>query len=146
LSDHHAVPTEPSAVADRLREAGLRATRPRILVYQVLREVGGHLSVDDVVTLLQDRSQRIPRMTVYNVVSDLSSAGLVMRADTGPGRAIYEAGDKWHHHFVCRRCGRVIDVPCVIGAKPCLEQDVPGVSVVDEAQIIFRSVCEACDE
>ncbi|MHC4732656.1 MAG: transcriptional repressor [Planctomycetota bacterium] len=51
----------------RLREAGLRVTRPRLLVYGVLREVGGHRSVDDLVHLLNERGHQVPRMSVYNV-------------------------------------------------------------------------------
>jgi Fur family ferric uptake transcriptional regulator len=87
-----------------LKAAGLRATHARIVVYEVLRDSGGHHSVDDIVRLLSDNDERIQRMSVYNVMTDLSAAGLVMCADTGPGRALYEVAENWHHHFVCRVC------------------------------------------
>ncbi len=132
-------------VRERLRAAGVRATRPRTLVYAVLREVGGHRSVDDVVRLLEQRGHSIPRMSIYNVMADLTGASLVMPADAGPGRALYEASDVWHHHFVCRGCGRIEDVPCLKGRKPCLlpPKRPPG-SVIDEAQVIFRGHCGDC--
>ena len=130
---------------ERLRAAGLRATRPRTLVYAVLREVGGHLSVDDVAELLEERGEPIPRMSIYNVMADLTGASLVMPADAGPGRALYEASDVWHHHFVCRGCGRIEDVPCWKGHKPCLKPaESPRGSVIDEAQVIFRGLCAEC--
>jgi Fur family ferric uptake transcriptional regulator len=130
-------------VSRLLRSAGLRVTRPRLAVYRYLRQAGGHRSVDDMVEGLEARGERLPRMSVYNVVSDLEAAGLLMRADAGPGRALYEAADKWHHHFVCRRCGEVFDVPCAVGNKPCLEPiNAPG--EVDEAQVIFRGLCRVC--
>jgi len=129
---------------DRLREAGLRVTRPRILVFEVLREVGGHRSVDDLVDLLGRRGEVIPRMSVYNVVNDLETAGLLIRADVGPGRALYEVSDVWHHHFVCRVCSKVVDVPCVRGEKPCLEPPSPVAGTIDEAQVIFRGICDEC--
>ena len=129
---------------ERLRRLGLRVTRPRLLVYTALRELGGHHSVDDVVARLGERGARLPRMTVYNVVGDLVAAGAIMQADTGPGRALYEAGDVWHHHFVCRRCGSIRDVPCVVGSKPCLLPGGHAGGTVDEAQIIFRGVCDSC--
>lgn len=131
-------------MVDRLREAGLRATRPRLLVYGVLREVGGHHTVDDLVDLLARRGHRLPRMSVYNVVADLSNANVVMRADAGPGAALYEAGDVWHHHFVCRSCGTIEDVPCVVGKKPCLHAPASLDAEVDEAQVIFRGLCPRC--
>jgi Fur family ferric uptake transcriptional regulator len=130
---------------EKLRAKGLRATRPRTLVYSILREVGGHRSVDEVLELLESRGHTIPRMSVYNVMADLTGVSLVMPADAGPGRALYEASDVWHHHFVCRGCGGVQDVPCLKGRKPCLlpPKSLPG-STVDEAQVIFRGHCAAC--
>jgi len=139
-------PADAEALArERLRAVGLRATRPRTLVYAVLREVGGHRSVDEVLELLEERGQSIPRMSIYNVMADLTEASLVMPADTGPGRALYEAGDVWHHHFVCRACGRVEDVPCLESRRPCLlpPKSLPG-STIDEAQVIFRGHCAGC--
>jgi Fur family ferric uptake transcriptional regulator len=131
-------------VAARLRAAGLRATRPRIAVYEALRRAGGHRSVDEIASLLSRRAPAVSRMSVYNVVADLTAAGLLMCADTGPGRALYEVADRWHHHFVCRVCGAVADVPCVRGEKPCLEPPASLAASVEEAQVIFRGVCRAC--
>lgn len=130
----------------RLREAGLRMTRPRVVVYATLCDVGGHRSVDELAGLLRERGHEIPRMSVYNVVADLSAAGLVMCADTGPGRALYEASDTWHHHFVCRSCGVVIDVPCIRGRKPCLKPPASIPGSVDEAQVTFRGICNSCSD
>jgi len=113
-------------------------------VLSILREVGGHRSVDELVALLGERGTILPRMSVYNVVADLTESGLVMCADTGPGRAVYEASDSWHHHFVCRSCGVVIDVPCTRGHKPCIELPASVPASADEAQVIFRGLCHAC--
>ncbi len=129
--------------AQVIRDTGLRATRPRVLIYDLLQEAGGHHTADEVTGLLFDSGRRLPRASVYNVLDDLSRVDLVMRADRGPGTAIYEVADTWHHHFVCRTCGDVTDVPCAIGSKPCLDADLPG-AVIDEAQIIFRGFCASC--
>lgn len=130
----------------RIREAGLRATRPRRLVYAALCEAGGHRTVDDIADWLAERGHELPRMSVYNVAADLTAAALVMRADAGPGAAVYEASDTWHHHFVCRVCGAIEDVPCLKGRKPCLEPPATLRGTVDEAHVIFRGVCAACEQ
>lgn len=137
-------PGADAEIERRLHEAGLKVTRPRLLVYGVLRDAGGHRSVDDVVKILGRQGHRVPRMSVYNVMADLTAAHILMRADTGPGLSLYEASDTWHHHFVCRTCGAIEDVPCVVGKKPCLEPSAGLEAVVDEAQVIFRGVCGAC--
>jgi Fur family ferric uptake transcriptional regulator len=130
-------------LAARLRKAGLRATRPRLLTYRALADLGGHRSVDEVVVELRRRAQPLPRTSVYNVVEALRLAGVVMGADAGPGRALYEVATTKHHHFVCRACAEVIDVPCVTGETPCLEAGGDA-GVPDEAQVIFRGLCKAC--
>lgn len=135
-------------LARRLQETGLRATRPRLLVLQLLRNLGGHLSADDLVTELQARGTPLPRASVYGVVAALLSHGLLMLSDVGHGRALYEFADRRHHHFVCRTCGDIQDVLCLVEREPCLDTDhseqVNG--KVDEAQVIFRGYCSACLE
>lgn len=127
----------------RLRAAGLRVTRPRRLVLELLQRLGGHRGVDELARALRVRGTPLPRGSVYNVVSALVAAGLVTLTNAGPGRALYELAERRHHHFVCRRCGRILDVPCLAGRRPCLrpaELDVE----VEEAQVIFRGRCRAC--
>jgi Fur family ferric uptake transcriptional regulator len=127
----------------RLREHGLRATGPRIDVLAALEDLGGHRTADEVRDRLATSGRPLPRSSVYNVLTSLAGAGLVLNADAGPGPALYEARQEWHHHFVCRSCHRVFDVECLVGARPCL---TPGtdVGVVEDAQVIFRGICTAC--
>lgn len=132
-----------SDYAGLLREAGLRVTRPRILVLDLLRSTPGHHSADGIVALLAENSTPLPRASVYNVVTALVDCGLVTMVSVGPGSARYEYGVPWHHHFVCKVCGTIQDVRCVIGKKPCLEPDeVEG--DVEEAQVTFRGTCSSC--
>jgi Fe2+ or Zn2+ uptake regulation protein len=128
---------------EKLREVGLRVTRPRVLVLNLLGELGGHHTAEELNATLVERGSSLTRGTVYNVLDDLVNARLAMRADRGPGTAIYELADVWHHHFVCQECAVVIDVDCVVGESPCLHVEVPG-AAVDEAQIIFRGLCADC--
>jgi Fe2+ or Zn2+ uptake regulation protein len=130
-------------VTERLRDAGLRATRPRLAVIQALRVLGGHQTADEVHAHLVKNDVLHSRTSVYNSLVALADAGLVRPADVGRGAMTYEEAGTWHHHFVCRRCGQVSDVSCVVGAKPCLtpREDV---GVVDEAQVLFHGTCHRC--
>ena len=118
---------------------------PRALVYDLLREARGHYAADDLVCKLREQGARLSRASVFNVLHDLCHAGLVQLTDAGPGRAIYEVSEEWHHHFVCRSCGRVFDVQCVVAEKPCIAAEgLEEGFLVDEAQIIFRGYCPGC--
>lgn len=133
-------------IESRLREAGLRVTGPRTAVYNLLKSLGGHHSADELAQRLAAVGEGMSRASVFNVLNDLTDAGLIMLSDAGPGRAFYEASDEWHHHFVCRKCGEIFDVPCATGRKPCLAPVLPGPGFsVDEAQVIFRGYCPACN-
>jgi len=130
-------------VTARLRRAGFRLTRPRLVLYRRLRDLGGHRSADDLAADLRKAGETISRMSIYNGLAVLQEAGLVMRADAGPGRALFEAAGIWHHHFVCRLCDRVFDVPCARGRKPCLRPPAR-IGRAEEAQVVFRGVCRDC--
>jgi Fur family ferric uptake transcriptional regulator len=135
--------TDADPLGAQLRAAGLRVTRPRLLVLRFLGEHSGHRSVDEIRAGLQAAGVALPRASVYNVVSDLARGGLVTATDVGPGRALYEWSRRWHHHFVCRVCGTIADVPCVVGRRPCLAAG-SALGQVDEAQVIFRGRCQTC--
>lgn len=82
---------------------------------------------------------------VYDVLHACVKAGLVRRIEPAGSSARYETrtGDN-HHHLVCRVCGRVADVDCAVGEKPCLEpSDLDGFAV-DEAEVVFWGVCADC--
>lgn len=127
---------------DTMRRAGLRVTRPRLLVYAALQERGGHQSADDVLGALRARGERLSRASVYNVLRDLGARGLARATDTGHGRAYYEAGPDSHPHFVCRACGLIADVH---GPTPPPPPDSlpPGFHIA-ETQIIYRGYCPQC--
>lgn len=127
-----------------IREAGLKVTKSRLAVLEALADLGGHNSADEVHNFLLARGREFPRGTVFKVVNDLSQTGVLMITDAGPGRTLYEYAEEWHHHFVCRICGDIIDVPCMENTKPCLQPCVELAGVVEEAQIIFRGVCHSC--
>lgn len=133
--DGHA---DGNTVPDRLRHAGLRATQPRMTVLAWLDTNPGHHPAETLV----DRTG-LSKATVYHVLGQLCAAGLALTAESGAGRLLYETATDPHHHFVCRVCGRTIDIPCIPGRSPCVTVDMPG-ATVEHADIILRGVCAGC--
>jgi Fe2+ or Zn2+ uptake regulation protein len=136
----------PDTVSDpiaALRAAGLRVTPQRLAVLRILEAQGGHRTADELAAALRMAGTPLPRASLYHALATMASAGAILVADAGPGTARYEVADAWHHHLVCRRCGAIIDVPCITGAKPCLDAALPGARI-DEAQVIFRGLCATC--
>jgi Fur family ferric uptake transcriptional regulator len=127
-----------------LRAHGLRVTRPRLAVLEVLTR-GGHLEVDDIAGQVRARLDSVSTQAVYDVLGALSRAGLARRIEPAGSPARYEArvGDN-HHHIVCRGCGAIEDVDCAVGERPCLEPGTGHGFEVDEAEVTFWGLCPAC--
>ncbi|MFG3578584.1 Fur family transcriptional regulator [Micromonospora chersina] len=127
-----------------LRSRGLRVTRPRLAVLDVLAD-GGHLEVDEITRRVRERLDSVSTQAVYDVLGALSRAGLSRRIEPAGSPARYEArvGDN-HHHVVCRGCGEIADVDCATGDAPCLDPNVSHGFEVDEAEVTFWGLCPAC--
>ena len=129
---------------DLLRAHGLRVTRPRLAVLEVLTE-GGHLEVEDIARKARTRLDSVSTQAVYDVLGALSRAGLARRIEPAGSPARYEGrvGDN-HHHIVCRGCGAIADVDCAVGERPCLSPGDAQGFVLDEAEVTFWGLCPDC--
>jgi Fur family ferric uptake transcriptional regulator len=127
-----------------LRDHGLRVTRPRIAVLEVLAE-GGHFEVDEIANRVRGRLETVSMQAVYDVLGALARVGLARRIEPAGSPALYErrVGDN-HHHVVCRGCGAVGDVDCAVGQAPCLEPSNTHGFVIDEAEVTFWGLCPTC--
>ena len=137
------VPQTP-VPADELRQAGLRVTAARIALLETVR-AGDHLDVDTIANRVRDRLGTISVQAVYEALHALTAAGLIARIEPAghPARFEGRVGDN-HHHIVCRSCGTVVDVDCVVGEPPCLTASDDQGFTIDEAQVIFWGLCPGC--
>jgi Fe2+ or Zn2+ uptake regulation protein len=137
-------PPNPLPPTERLTAVGLRVTAPRVAVLEAIGP-GDHLRVDDVIQRARDRLGRVSTQAVYDVLHALTAAGLLRRIEPAHSPALYEnrVGDN-HHHLVCRGCGRVVDVDCVVGEAPCLEPSDTAGYAIEQAEVIFWGRCPEC--
>jgi Fur family ferric uptake transcriptional regulator len=137
----HAHTVDPAA---QLRSAGLRVTAPRVAVLEALA-AKPHSTADEVALHVRQALGSVSTQAIYDVLRAEENAGLVRRIEPAGSSARFETriGDN-HHHLICRTCGGVTDLDCVIGAAPCLTpSDLNGFRV-DEAEIVFWGTCSLC--
>ena len=127
-----------------LRAAGLRVTRQRLAVLDVLVELA-HADTESVIAGVRRDLPEVSHQAVYDSLRTLTAAGLARRIQPTGSVARYEArvGDN-HHHLVCRACGEITDVDCAVGHVPCLTASDDHGYVVDEAEVIYWGQCPAC--
>jgi len=94
-----------------LRKAGLKVTSPRVAILQILEESDSrHLTAEDVYRQLHEAGEEIGLATVYRVLSQFETAGLVSRHHFEESRSVFErSSDKHHDHMVCVETGDVVE-------------------------------------
>lgn len=102
--------TYKAGAQDRLREAGIRVTGPRVRVYEYLLEHKTHPTCDDIYSGLKTEDDTLSLASVYNVTSLLSQAGLITEIVSPDGQKHYDSDIEFHGHFYCRSCGSILDV------------------------------------
>ena len=94
-----------------LRKAGLKVTLPRVKILQILENSDNkHMSAEDVYKALIDSDQDVGLATVYRVLTQFETAGLVTRHYFEGGHSVFELESGEHHdHLVCMETGKVIE-------------------------------------
>jgi len=94
-----------------LKKAGLKVTLPRIRILQILENCSErHMTAEDIYQSLRDASEDVGIATVYRVLTQFETAGLVERHNFDSGPAVYELDRGEHHdHMVCTETGKVIE-------------------------------------
>ncbi len=97
--------------AKELKKAGLKVTLPRMKILATLADNSDeHLTAEEIYRLLLDSGEEIGLATVYRVLTQFESAGLVKRHHFEGGQSVFELDEGKHHdHLVCVKCGKVVE-------------------------------------
>ncbi len=123
-----------------LKNAGLRITQPRLKIMQILQQSAvRHLTADDVYQQLQLLGEDIGLATVYRVLTQFETAGLLVRHNFEGGRAIFECNDSGHHdHYFCVKCGRVFEFcDATLERRQQKIADTAGFAIDDHAMYLY---------
>lgn len=99
-----------ASLSHRLREQGYRVTPARRAILQTLLGCAGHVSADELVSLVNRQAPRVGRMTVYRTLDLLQRLGLIRAIYQGSGAAHFVLlHNGHHHHLVCSHCDAVVE-------------------------------------
>ena len=94
-----------------IKNAGLKLTLPRMKILELLESSDDrHLKAEDIYKILLDSGEEIALATVYRVLTQFETAGLVTRHHFDGGHAVFEINDGEHHdHLVDIATGKVVE-------------------------------------
>jgi Fe2+ or Zn2+ uptake regulation protein len=127
-----------------LRRHGLQVTAQRLAVLRAVPQ-RPHSTADDIDKVVRADIGSVSRQAVYDVLGALTDKGLLRRIQPAGSPARYEDRvDDNHHHLICRRCNRMVDVDCAVGVTPCLTAAEDSGYEIDEAEVIYWGRCPEC--
>ncbi|MFT6624804.1 MAG: Fur family ferric uptake transcriptional regulator [Cycloclasticus sp.] len=129
-----------------IRNAGLKVTLPRLKILDMLEtEKNRHLSAEDMYKALLEDGEEIGLATVYRVLTQFETAGLVNRHHFEGGNSVFELNQGEHHdHILCVKCGRVDEFfDEVIEERQSMVAKKMGYKMTDHSLYVY-GICSAC--
>ncbi|MBG6212250.1 Fur family ferric uptake transcriptional regulator [Cryobacterium sp. CAN_C2] len=104
-----------------------------------------HADTESIIGAARAVLPELSHQAVYDSLHTLTAVGLLRRIQPAGSRARYETRvENNHHHVVCRSCGLIADVDCVVGEAPCLTPSDDHGFVIETADVIFWGLCPTC--
>jgi len=129
---------------DRLNSCGLKPSIQRVTILEYLQTHPCHPTVDDVYKALGKKIPTLSKTTVYNTLRLLADNKAAQMLTMDEHRVCYDGNTSPHVHFVCRHCGRILDMMDV--PAPALDKQDCGIdgNKIDEVQLFYKGVCADC--
>lgn len=137
-----------STKQDQLQRAGLKITTPRIKILQLLEQTDArHISAEEIYQMLSEVGEEVGLATVYRVLTQFESAGIVKRHNFENNRSIFELNQGMHHdHLVCVKCGNIEEfVDDVIETRQKAIAKKAQFTITDHSLNIY-GVCHTCQQ
>jgi len=140
--------TDPGRLRLALEGRGVRLTRQRRVLLEVMDQAERHLSADAILERAQKIDPNVHRVTVYRTLEMLKKMGLLDELDLlhiHGHRHYYEShGPRDHIHVACLRCGKVREVESDLyeQMKRQIERDTGVKITVTRTEI--GGYCDAC--
>jgi len=127
----------------KLTSKNIQPSHQRIKILEILEGSCDHPNVSTIFDLLCKEMPTISKTTIYNTLNTFVEKGLVSSLTITPEELRYDCITMPHHHLLCKKCGRIIDVEvqCGFAAK----QEING-HKIEEVQGYFKGICRDCLE
>ena len=124
--------------------ANLKYSRQREAIKDYLSSVTTHPTADTVYMHIKDEFPIISLGTVYRNLNLLVELGEIRKLSCGDGTDHFDYDTSPHYHYVCRQCGRVMDIPmeATKELETAAKEFVLG--TIDDHTVFFYGICDEC--
>lgn len=141
MSDHPTIPgCALCADEDRLRRAGLRPTRQRLVLAALLFGQGDrHVTAEALHEEVSNAGESVSLATVYNTLHQFKNAGLLREIALEGQRAHFDTNTSNHNHFYLEKSGELMDIPADSIRVDGLPEPPPGMRI-SHIDVVVRLV------
>ncbi|NIA10243.1 MAG: hypothetical protein GWP10_11095 [Nitrospiraceae bacterium] len=126
-----------------LKENHMKVTPQRIDILKYLEEHMTHPSAEKIYSDLKKKNPSLSKTTVYNTLEALGRHHIIQILTISGSELRYDFRTTPHHHFMCTRCGAIIDIDVDC---PYLGKFMGMGHRIDEMHGYFKGVCKDCLE
>ena len=127
------------------RKAGARITQQRREVLRAVVETDSHPDARTVLRRVRERMPTISFDTVYRTLSFLEEHDLISRVYATGERVRFDGNQAVHHHFICTKCGRIIDFESEGVDEMALPEGATRLGMAASRQLQVLGVCRDCE-
>ena len=117
------------------------------IILEILAGQKTHLTSLQIYEEVHQRLPAINPSTVYRSLERLANNGKISISDMGSGATVYElSGEKKHHHLVCQKCGRMIEISDVQIAPLFSQMEKTYHYKIMTNHLVLFGICEECQK
>ena len=124
-----------------LKQNQLKITPQRLAIMKYLDENRTHPTADRIYIDLKEKNPALSKTTVYNSVETLKERGIIQSLTISGSESRYDFENKMHHHFLCKKCGTIIDIDIKC---PNIGKIIESGHNVEEVHGYFKGICKKC--
>ena len=124
-----------------LKQNQLKITPQRLAIMKYLDENRTHPTADRIYIDLKEKNPALSKTTVYNSVETLKEHGIIQSLTISGSELRYDFENKMHHHFLCKKCGTIIDIDIKC---PNIGKIIESGHNVEEVHGYFKGICKKC--
>jgi Fur family ferric uptake transcriptional regulator len=127
-----------------LKEKGLRLTQPRRVILDYIHDRGDHLTAEEIIDFVHDKTPRVNKSTIYRTLELLEKNECVFRSESNNRTIYHHAEEGHHHHLVCRKCGKTVDCEedIFVPIEKALQEKYG--FRTDFKHVVMNGFCESC--
>lgn len=125
-----------------LKSKGLKSTPQRIMVLTTIAK-GGHIDIDQLSEDSKKSGTSIPLATLYRILGELSSVGILHTVTLSSGKTKYEIAKGDHPHFLCEQCGQLEDLQVAMNDIVDIAQNACAHST-SSVSVMLHGICQNC--